>query len=62
MEKKLTEHYFFRGNSGYLINLEHVDGVQDGCAIVGSHKLALSRPRRSAFMEALSNYICEVVK
>lgn len=62
MEKMLEDVHFFRGNSGYLINLEHVDGVQDNCALVKGEKLVLSRPRRAAFMEALAGYVCEVVK
>ncbi|HOV42181.1 MAG TPA: LytTR family DNA-binding domain-containing protein [Oscillospiraceae bacterium] len=59
-EKKLKDMHFFRGNSCYLINLEHVDGIQDGCALVKGEKLALSRNRKTAFMEALANYVCEV--
>ena len=62
MDKMLEKMNFFRGNSGYIINLEHVDGVQDGCALVNGEKLVLSRPRRTAFMEALASYVCEVVK
>jgi DNA-binding LytR/AlgR family response regulator len=62
MDKMLENMHFFRGNSGYLINLEHVDGVQDSCALVKGEKLVLSRPRRAAFMEALAGYVCEVVK
>lgn len=60
MGKKLKGLHFFRGNSCYLINLENVDGVQDGCALVKGDKLVLSRNRKTAFMEALANYVCEV--
>lgn len=62
MDKMLENMHFFRGNSGYLINLEHVDGVQEGCALVNGEKLVLSRSRRAAFMEALAGYVCGVVK
>ena len=58
---ELCNMHFFRGNNGYLINLQHVDGVKDGCALVKGEKLLLSRMRKAAFMEALTNYICEVV-
>lgn len=53
---------FVRGNKGYLINLAHVDGVRDGCAIVKGEALLLSRSRKKDFMEALTNYWGEVVK
>ncbi len=62
VEARLSGFHFYRGNNGYLINLEHVDGVQDGLALVAGERLQLSRPRRSAFLEALTNYLGEVVK
>ena len=55
-------HNFCRGNKGYLINLQHVDGIQDGCAVVKGEPLLLSRSRKKEFMEALTNYWGEVVK
>ena len=61
-EARLSGLHFCRGNNGYLINLEHVDGVQDGFALVHGERLQLSRPRRGAFLEALTNYLGEVVK
>jgi DNA-binding LytR/AlgR family response regulator len=62
VEERLSVLNFFRGNKGYLINLAHVDGIQDGCAIVRKHRLILSRARRKDFMEALTHYWGEVVK
>lgn len=56
-EEKLTGCSFFRGNNSYLINLAHVEGVQDGCALVGGQALRLSRPRRRAFLDALAGYL-----
>lgn len=56
MEKKLEGMNFCRGNKGYLINLQHVDGVQDGCAEVRGEQLVLSRARRKEFMEELTKY------
>ena len=53
---------FCRGNKGYLINLQHVDGIQDGCALIKGEQLVLSRARKKEFMEALTNYWGEVVK
>lgn len=59
-EENLAQYNFFRGNKGYLINLTHVEGVQDGCAVVRGDKLLLSRARKPLFMEALTNYWSEV--
>lgn len=61
-EDKLSPYYFFRGNKGYLINLAHVDGVQESCAMVKGESLLLSRSRKKEFMEALTRYWGEVVK
>jgi DNA-binding LytR/AlgR family response regulator len=60
-EEKLTELNFFRGNKGYLINLSHVEGIYEGCAIVKGNQLLLSRARKKIFMEALTRYWGEVV-
>ncbi len=56
-EQRLAGHSFFRCNKGYLVSLEYVDGVKDGCALVGGQELLISRPRKNAFLEALTNYI-----
>ena len=37
-------------------------GVLDGCAVVRGTSLKLSRPRKNAFLEALSDYMGEVLK
>lgn len=60
IEEELLDSNFSRGNKGYLINLSHVDGIQDGCAIVRGERLMLSRARKAPFMEALTNYWSEV--
>lgn len=62
MEEKLADMNFFRGNKGYLINLRHVDGIQDGCASVKGEQLVLSRARKKEFLEALTRYWGEVIK
>ncbi|MGG1880231.1 LytTR family DNA-binding domain-containing protein [Paenibacillus cisolokensis] len=62
LEAQLADYHFFRGNKGYFINLEHVEGMNDIFAIVGGKQLLISRPKRKAFMEALSNYWGEVIK
>lgn len=47
---------FSRGNKCYLINLEHVEGIQDKCAVIRGERLQLSRPRMNAFMQDLTKY------
>lgn len=56
-EQTLLPFQFFRCNKGYLVALRHVDGIRDGCAMVGGELLLISRARKNAFMEALTNYI-----
>ena len=56
LEQKLAKSGFFRCNSGYLVNLAHVMGVTDGCAVVGSHHLQISRPKKKAFLAAITDY------
>lgn len=55
-EAALAEMHFLRGNKGYLINLKHVEGVKDKCAVVKGEKLRLSRPRMNTFMQELTKY------
>lgn len=52
----LSEAAFFRGNHCYLINLEHVEGVQDKCAVVKGERLQISRSKMKQFMQALTDY------
>ncbi|WP_404332238.1 LytR/AlgR family response regulator transcription factor [Mesobacillus maritimus] len=62
LEKELSSDHFFRSNKGYLINLEHVEGMNESCAVVRGENLLVSRNKRKPFMEALSNYWGEVIK
>ncbi len=55
-EQQLNNYGFSRGNKSYLINLAHVDGIQDKCAQVKGELLQLSRPRHNAFLQDLTNY------
>lgn len=51
---------FFRCNSCYVVNLQYVRSVEDGFVLIGSEKLAISRPRKKEFMNALMEYIGEL--
>jgi len=62
MEQELQGMFFYRGNKGYLINLRHVDSVQDNFAIVDGEKVLLSRSRKKGFMIAVTNYIGNLAK
>lgn len=55
-EEEFSGMSFSRGNKCYLINLEHVEGIQDKCAVVRGEHLQLSRPRMNAFMQDLTKY------
>ena len=57
MEETLGDKGFARCNKGYLVNLSHVSGVQDGCAVVQGDKLLISRGRRGPFLDALANHV-----
>lgn len=55
-EEELADTGFSRGNKCYLINLEHVEGIKDRCAIVHGEALQISRPRMKGFMQELIKY------
>ena len=61
-EETLADKQFARCNSGYLVNLAQVRGMQDGTVLVGPHSLQIGRPRRKAFVEALTDYVGGVAK
>ena len=62
-EEALREIHFFRGSKWYIINLQQVKGLEDGCARLKNGKLIpLSRGRKKEFMEALAQYWGEVMK
>lgn len=62
MEERLDAARFVRCNNCYLVNLSHVESVQQEIATVGGHKLKISRPRKNEFMSALADYIGGVVR
>ena len=56
-EEKLADCPFARCNSGYLVNLAQVRGVQQGVVEVGPYELRVSRPKRKSFLAALADHI-----
>lgn len=57
VEEKLAGRPFARCNSGYLVNLAQVQAVQQSTVQVGPYELQISRPKRKAFLAALTDYI-----
>jgi DNA-binding LytR/AlgR family response regulator len=57
-EADLADKGFFRSNSCYLVNLRHVTGVdQNTCVMLGGDELQISRPRKRAFLDALTDHV-----
>lgn len=56
LEEALSGERFARCNNCYLVNLIHVRCVTPETVWVENHELKISRPRRKAFMQALSDY------
>lgn len=55
-EEELIRLNFSRGNKCYLINLQHVEGIKDKCAVVKGESLQLSRSGLKSFMQDLTRY------
>ena len=58
VEELLNDPLFVRCNNCYLVNLRHVNAIEDGCAVVGRERLLISAPRKTAFERALTDYLC----
>ncbi len=57
MEELLKNRGFSRCHKGFLVNLAHVSGIQNGYVLVQGEKLILSRGRRAEFLDALTDYV-----
>jgi DNA-binding LytR/AlgR family response regulator len=57
IEQKLERQHFFRCNNCYLVNMAHVKTIRQKIVSVGGCELQISRPRKKAFMNALTDYI-----
>lgn len=56
LEEQLSGQHFARCNNGYLINLRYVRGVEGSDVVVGEERLLISRTRRKAFLQQVSEY------
>lgn len=57
MEERLAPEGFSRCNSGSLVNLRRVDGVDGGYIRVGKNSLPISRSRKKDFLAAFVSYM-----
>lgn len=54
----LSNKDFYRSNSCYLVNLQHVRGIRgEDAEMSNGDVLKISRPRKKGFMEALTGYL-----
>jgi len=57
MEQALKDNNFYRCNNGYLVNLAYVERVDKNSAFVKGEEIPISRPKKKAFMEALTDFL-----
>lgn len=56
LEKQLEGQNFARCNNCYLVNLSYVRAVEGSDVVVGEERLLISRTRRKAFLQQMSEY------
>lgn len=56
VETDLSRHGFFRCNSCYLVNMQHVRGIEGYEVLVERDRLVISHPKKRAFLDALAQY------
>ncbi|MDR0416535.1 MAG: LytTR family DNA-binding domain-containing protein [Propionibacteriaceae bacterium] len=57
-ENQLAGHHFYRSNSGYLINLQHLMAIEAEDAVMSNGDvLKISRARKKGVLEALNHYL-----
>lgn len=57
MEAQLEGKSFFRCNSGFIVNLAHIKRVEQSTVTVGNQDIPISRPKKKAFLNALTDYL-----
>lgn len=62
IEDALAGKNFFRCSKSYLVNLAHVDGFRDGCAIVHGEQIQVSRSKKQPFLDALNQYMGDMIR
>ncbi|MCF0133212.1 MAG: response regulator transcription factor [Blautia sp.] len=62
LELTLEKDPFYRCNKCYLVNLEHISGIQGNDLLIGGTIIQVSRSRKKELMNQLNNYMNEVSK
>ncbi len=57
VEQELAGDHFVRCNHWYLVNLRHVSEVRREVVVVAGQELEISRRNRTAFLNALTDYV-----
>ena len=57
VEQKLSGYNFYRCNNSFIVNLKHVAGVSGNDVLIADTRLPISRPRKKAFMNTLTEYM-----
>ncbi len=57
MEQQLMKYKFSRCNNCYLVNLRYIESVQQSLVTVAGEKLQISRPRKKAFMDDITDFV-----
>lgn len=61
LEKQLAPENFVRCNACYLVNMKFVSEVSGDDVVVAGEALKISRTKKKAFMQALTNYLGKMV-
>lgn len=54
--EELSGYHFALANASYLINLEHVRGIEGNNVVVGDERLPMSKGKRKSFLSELALY------
>ncbi len=57
VEESLKDSHFMKCNSCYLVNPKHITEVKGYSVFLGSEELAISHPKKKAFMQELNAWI-----
>ena len=56
-EAQLSKLHFYRCSNSYLVHLKYVKGIVQNDVLIGDERLQISRARKKAFMDALTDYV-----
>lgn len=59
LEGTMAGYGFFRCSKGYLVNMQHVDGIAGNDCMIRGERIPVSRNKKKEFMELLIQYMNE---